>query len=185
MHLNDHLFFFIFTSGKLLTFKFIWFMKKIALFPGSFDPITKGHESIILRALPLFDKIIIAIGVNEQKKSFFPLENRKKWIRLVFEKYDQIDVITYEGLTVDLCKKLNVTYILRGLRTSADFEFERSIGQMNKKMLPELETVFLLTTPEYTALNSNIVREIIRYGGDVSDFIPNGFDINEGLNSKL
>lgn len=160
-------------------------MKRIALFPGSFDPITKGHESIILRALPLFDKIIVAIGVNEQKHSFFSLENRKKWIGQVFEKFDQIEVITYEGLTVDLCKQLDVKYILRGLRTSADFEFERSIGQMNKKMLPDLETVFLLTTPEYTALNSNIVREIIRHGGDVSDFIPKGFNINEGLNPKL
>lgn len=165
-------------------FQILKFMKKIALFPGSFDPITKGHESIILRALPLFDKIIIAIGVNEQKKSFFSIENRKKWIRQVFERYAQIEVITYDGLTVDLCKQLDVKYILRGLRTSADFEFERSIGQMNKKMLPDLETVFLLTTPEYTALNSNIVREIIRYGGDVSDFIPEGFDISEGLSAK-
>ncbi len=156
-------------------------MKRIALFPGSFDPITKGHESIILRALPLFDQIIIAIGVNEQKKSFFSLEKRKAWITQVFKDHDQIEVITYEGLTIDLCKELDVSYILRGLRTSADFEFERSIGQMNKKMLPDLETVFLLTTPEFTALNSNIVREIIRYGGDVSAFIPEGFDINEGL----
>lgn len=154
-------------------------MKRIALFPGSFDPITKGHESIILRALPLFDQIIIAIGVNEQKKSFFSLEKRKAWITQVFKDHDQIEVITYEGLTIDLCKELDVSYILRGLRTSADFEFERSIGQMNKKMLPDLETVFLLTTPEFTALNSNIVREIIRYGGDVSAFIPEGFDIHE------
>ncbi len=156
-------------------------MKRIALFPGSFDPITKGHESIILRALPLFEKIVIAIGVNEQKKSFFSLEKRKKWIAQVFRDCPQIEVITYEGLTVDLCKQLGVNYILRGLRTSADFEFERSIGQMNKKMLPDLETVFLLTTPEYTALNSNIVREIIRYGGDVSAFIPEGLDVSEGL----
>jgi pantetheine-phosphate adenylyltransferase len=152
-------------------------MKRIALFPGSFDPITRGHESIVLRALPLFEKIIIAIGVNDQKKCFFPLKKRCEWIRQVFQDYPRIDVITYEGLTVDLCKKNNIRYIIRGLRTSADFEFERSIGQMNKKMLPDLETVFLLTTPEYTALNSYIVRDIIRNGGDASQFIPEGIDL--------
>ncbi len=147
-------------------------MKKTAIFPGSFDPITKGHESIVLRALDLFDEIVIAIGVNERKTSFFPLEKRKAWIEDVFRSKPNVSVITYEGLTVDLCRKLEVNFILRGLRTSADFEFERSIGQMNKKMLPGIETVFLLTTPEYTALNSYIVRDIIRHGGDASPFIP-------------
>lgn len=151
-------------------------MKKIALFPGSFDPITKGHESIIRRALPLFDKIVVAIGVNTEKTYFFPLDKRIEWIRKVFSTTPEIEVITYQGLTVDLCRRMNVRYILRGLRTSADFEFERSIGQMNKKMLPDLETVFLLTTPEYTALNSSIVRDIIRHGGDASQFVPNGVD---------
>lgn len=152
-------------------------MNKIALFPGSFDPITKGHESIVLRALTLFDEIYIAIGINEQKKSFFPLKTRKKWLENVFSDYPQVKVITYSGLTVDLCKKLDIQFIIRGLRTSADFEFERSIGQMNKKMLPDVETVFLLTTPEYTALNSYIVRDIIRNGGDASAFIPDGVDL--------
>lgn len=152
-------------------------MKRIALFPGSFDPITKGHESIVLRALSIFDELYIAIGINEQKKSFFPLKTRKKWIENVFSDHPQVKVITYSGLTVDLCKKLDIMFIIRGLRTSADFEFERSIGQMNKKMLPDVETVFLLTTPEYTALNSYIVRDIIRNGGDASDFIPDGVDL--------
>ena len=152
-------------------------MEKIALFPGSFDPITKGHESIILRALPLFDKIIIAIGINTEKKSFFSLEKRKEWLEKVFADYSNIEVITYEGLTVDLCRKLNANYILRGLRTSADFEFERSIGQMNKKMLPPIETIFLLTTPEHTALNSSIVRDIIRHGGDATAFVPEQLDL--------
>ncbi|MFO7978061.1 MAG: pantetheine-phosphate adenylyltransferase [Bacteroidales bacterium] len=147
-------------------------MEKIALFPGSFDPITKGHESIILRALPLFDKIIVAIGVNAEKQSLFSLDQRKKWISQVFAQYPAIEVMEYQGLTVDLCRKINAGYILRGLRTSADFEFERSIGQMNKKMLPGIETIFLLTTPEYTALNSSIVRDIIRNGGDASAFVP-------------
>lgn len=151
-------------------------MKRIALFPGSFDPITKGHESIIRRALPLFDKIVVAIGVNTEKTYFFPLDKRIEWIRKVFSATPEIEVITYKGLTVDLCKRMDVKYILRGLRTSADFEFERSIGQMNKKMLPDLETVFLLTTPEYTALNSSIVRDIIRNGGDASQFVPVGVD---------
>lgn len=152
-------------------------MNRIALFPGSFDPITKGHESIVLRALPLFEKIIIAIGVNDQKKGFFSLKHRCEWIKQVFKDYPKVEVITYEGLTVDLCKRLHIRYIIRGLRTSADFEFERSIGQMNKKMLPDLETVFLLTTPEYTALNSYIVRDIIRNGGDADQFIPEGIDL--------
>ncbi len=156
-------------------------MKRIALFPGSFDPITKGHESIVLRALPLFDNIIIAIGINEQKKSFFPLGERKAWIEKVFAPYPAVSVVTYEGLTVDLCEKLGAKYILRGLRTSADFEFERSIGQMNKKMFPDVETVFLLTTPEYTAVNSYIVREIIRHGGDASSFIPEGVNLSSGM----
>jgi pantetheine-phosphate adenylyltransferase len=152
-------------------------MKRIAVFPGSFDPITRGHESIVLRALPLFDKIIIAIGVNAEKKSFFPLEKRLAGVRKVFEDHAGVEVITYGGLTVDLCKKMGIKYILRGLRTSADFEFERSIGQMNKKMLHELETVFLLATPEYTPLNSSIVRDIIRNGGDISAFVPDKYII--------
>ncbi|MFO7998527.1 MAG: pantetheine-phosphate adenylyltransferase [Bacteroidales bacterium] len=147
-------------------------MERMAVFPGSFDPITKGHESIVLRALPLFDKIIIAIGTNVEKASFFPIEKRVQWIRDVFREHSRVEVITYEGLTVDLCRRKGIRYILRGLRTSADFEFERSIGQMNKKMMADLETVFLLTTPEYTALNSSIVRDIIRNGGDVDQFVP-------------
>jgi pantetheine-phosphate adenylyltransferase len=147
-------------------------MQKTALFPGSFDPITKGHESVILRALPLFDKIIIAIGVNVEKKYFFPLETRIQWIREVFKDYPAVEVVSYSGLTVDVCRRTGANYILRGLRTSADFEFERSIGQMNRQMLPEVETVFLLTTPEYTALNSSIVRDIIRNGGDATRFVP-------------
>lgn len=153
--------------------------KKTALFPGSFDPITKGHESIVRRALPLFDEIIMAIGINEQKTGFFTLEKRKAWIANVFREEPKVRVITYEGLTVDLCQKLGVRFILRGLRTSADFEFERSIGQMNKKMLPDLETVFLLTTPEHTALNSYIVRDIIRNGGDASQFIPDAINLDD------
>ncbi len=147
-------------------------MERIAVFPGSFDPITRGHESIIRRAVPLFDKIIIAIGENQEKKSFFTLEKRIGWIKEVFRDAPSVSVFSYHGLTVDFCKKMNAGFLLRGLRTSADFEFERSIGQINKKLNPDIETVFLLTTPEYTALNSSIVRDILRNGGNPSQFVP-------------
>jgi len=152
-------------------------MNKIAVFPGSFDPITKGHESVLKRALPLFDKLYIAIGINADKKEFFPIEKRIEWIQRVFQDFPAVEVIKYQGLTVDLCRKLNANYILRGLRTSADFEFERSIGQINKKLYPEIETVFILTAPEYTSLNSSIVRDILRHGGDANQFVPDGIDL--------
>ena len=147
-------------------------MNKIAVFPGSFDPITKGHESIINRAIPLFDKIIVALGINTEKNHYFPLEKRLEWLEKVFKDEPSITVTRYEGLTVDFCKKNDAKFILRGLRTSADFEFERSIGQINKNIYPDIETIFLLTTPEYTALNSSIVRDILRHGGDASNFVP-------------
>ena len=153
-------------------------MDKIAVFPGSFDPITKGHESVLKRAIHIFDKLYIAIGINADKKDFFPIEKRIKWIQKVFQDYPVVEVIKYEGLTVDLCKKLDANYILRGLRTSADFEFERSIGQINKKLYPDIETVFLLTAPEYASLNSGIVRDILRHGGDANQFVPDGIDLS-------
>jgi len=149
-------------------------MKKIAVCPGSFDPITRGHESIIRRALPLFDEIIIAIGINVEKKGFFPLESRLEWIKYVFKDEPKIKVFSYEGLTVDFCRKVNAAYLLRGLRTSSDFEFERSIAHINKQLFQGIETVFLLTQPEYMSLNSSIVREIVRYNGDASQFVPEG-----------
>ena len=147
-------------------------MKKIAVFPGSFDPFTIGHESIVKRALPLFDKIIIAIGYNTNKSGFFSIEKRVNWIQTVFKNEEKISVLTYQGLTVDFCKKNKVCYILRGLRTAADFEYEKSIGQINKKLYPEIETVFLLAKPENTPISSSIVRDIFRHGGNVSEFIP-------------
>ncbi|MFH1159858.1 MAG: pantetheine-phosphate adenylyltransferase [bacterium] len=143
-----------------------------AVFPGSFDPITRGHVSVIHRALSLFDRIIIAIGENQEKSSYFPLETRLKWLHKVFEKEPRITVEQFSGLTVDYCRRVGAKFILRGLRTSADFEFERGIGQMNKAMVPEVETVFFLCSPEYAALSSSIVRDIHRHGGDIRQFIP-------------
>ncbi|MCF8228460.1 MAG: pantetheine-phosphate adenylyltransferase [Bacteroidales bacterium] len=154
-------------------------MEKIAVFPGSFDPITRGHESIIRRAVPLFDKIVVAIGQNVEKKVLFPLEKRKTWIEQTFKNEDKISVDVYSGLTVDYCRKMNARFLLRGLRTSADFEFERSIGQVNKKLYPDIETVFLLTTPELTAINSSIVRDVFSHGGDISQLVPDGVVLSQ------
>ncbi|MFC2102724.1 pantetheine-phosphate adenylyltransferase [Bacteroidota bacterium] len=147
-------------------------MSKIAVFPGSFDPITRGHESVILRALPLFDTIVVAIGENSEKSGYFPLEKRMDWLRDIFAAEPKIKVERYSGLTIDFCRQLGANYILRGLRTAADFDFERGIGLMNRAMMPDLETVFLMSAPEYSALSSSIVREIHKHGGDISQFIP-------------
>jgi pantetheine-phosphate adenylyltransferase len=147
-------------------------MKKIAVFPGSFDPFTIGHEGIVKRALSLFDEIIIAVGANALKKSYYSLETREKMISKVFQSEPRVKVDHYEGLTVDYCKTNSAKYILRGLRTAADFEFERAIAQVNKAMASDIESVFLLTIPEHTHINSTIVRDIIRSGGDASRFVP-------------
>ena len=154
-------------------------MERVAIFPGSFDPFTIGHESIVKRALPMFDKIVIMIGYNSNKQSFFPLGKRIRWIKQIFSDEPKITVQSFEGLTVDFCKEVNAQYILRGLRTSADFEYERAIAQVNKKMHPEIETVFLLTKPEHTPVNSSIVRDIILHGGDASMFLPPKLNMEE------
>lgn len=154
-------------------------MERIAIFPGSFDPFTIGHESIVKRALPMFDKVVVMIGLNTNKQSFFKLSSKLKWIEQVFENEHKVVVKSYKGLTVDFCKKVNAQYILRGIRTSSDFEYERAIAQVNKQMHPEIETVFLLTMPEHTPVNSSIVRDIIRHGGDASQFLPAGLNMEE------
>ena len=154
-------------------------MDKIAIFPGSFDPFTIGHESIVRRALSMFDKIIIMVGFNANKKSFFSLEKRVKWINQIFQDEKKIEVRVHEGLTVDFCKEVGAGYIVRGLRTSSDFEYERAIAQVNKKMHPEIETIFLLTLPEHTPVNATIIRDIVFHGGDASMFLPKGLDLNE------
>lgn len=145
---------------------------KVAVFPGSFDPLTIGHVDIVKRALPLFDKLIIAIGSNSEKKYLFPEATRKSWLQTLFGSEKKIEVMQYDGLTVDFCKKNSAQYILRGIRTSADFEFERLIAQSNSQLAPEIETIFILSRPEYSHISSTIVRDIIRHKGDVSKFVP-------------
>jgi pantetheine-phosphate adenylyltransferase len=154
-------------------------MKKIAVFPGSFDPFTIGHEAIIRRAISLFDEIIIAVGANATKKNFYSLETRKEMIIKVFKDEPRVKINHYEGLTVDFCKKNGAGYLLRGLRTAADFEFERAIGQVNKSMAPGIESVFLLTVPEHSFINSTIVRDIIKNGGDASKFVPAAINLKD------
>ena len=154
-------------------------MKRIAVFPGSFDPITKGHEDIILRAIPLFDEIIVAIGTNSSKKYYFDLDKRLEMIRFTFRNELKVKVETYKGLTVDYCKTVGSNHLLRGLRTSADFEFERSIAHINQTLNPDLDTVFLLSLQEYSAINSTIVRDILINGGEVSRFVPEGLDLTK------
>ena len=145
---------------------------KTAIFAGSFDPITRGHEDIVLQALPLFDEIIIAIGINIDKKYAFPLDDRIKWIKSTFAEYPKIKVISYQGLTVDFCKKMNAGFIIRGLRNTTDFEYESIIAEANKKLNPEVETVFFLSKPELRCVSSTVVRDVLKNNGDVTAFIP-------------
>jgi pantetheine-phosphate adenylyltransferase len=151
---------------------------KVAVFPGSFDPITLGHYDIIKRGSTLFDKIIIAIGVNAEKKYMFPLEERKRFIEEAFKDSPNIEVITYEGLTIDLCKKVGAKFILRGLRNPADFEFEKAIAHTNR-LLSKIETVFLLTAAQTSYISSSIVRDVLRHGGDYTKLVPDAVRVNK------
>lgn len=146
--------------------------KKIAIFPGSFDPFTVGHEEIVNRGLRVFDKIIIAVGVNALKKEFLDVQNRVRLIRKVFEDTDRVVVEPYSGLTVDFCKQMGAHVIIRGLRTAADFEYERAVGQANRAMNAQIETVFILTSTEHTFISSTIVRNVYANGGNVDRFLP-------------
>ncbi len=143
-----------------------------AVFPGSFDPLTLGHYDIIKRGVTLFDELIIAIGINSDKKYMFSLEERQQFIIDAFKDEPKIKVLTYKGLTVDFCKKINADFILRGLRNPADFEFEKAIAHTNRK-LAEIETVFLLTSSGKSYISSSIVRDVIRNGGDYTILVPN------------
>ncbi len=147
-------------------------MKKVAVFPGSFDPFTKGHECVIEKAVKLFDHVIIAIGQNTTKNYLFDIEKRKAHIESIFADYNNVSVEQFSGLTVEFCKKIGADYIVRGLRDSKDFGYERSIAQMNLEV-SGIESVFFMTVPEYTAINSSIVREIYKSGGKIDLFVTN------------
>ncbi len=147
-------------------------MKRIALFPGTFDPITIGHVNIIERAMPLFDEIVIGIGNNSSKVTLFDIEQRVKWVNEIFAYSDNVRAESYEGLTVNFCDAIHAKYILRGIRTMADFDYEKNIAQMNKIIHPETETIFLMCDPAYTPISSSVVRDLIRNGGNTTKFLP-------------
>jgi pantetheine-phosphate adenylyltransferase len=149
-------------------------MKRIAVYPGTFDPVTRGHEAMVLRSLPLFDHIVVAVGHNSAKPQagYFTLEQRLEMLHRVFDKIPDVSVDAYEGLTTEFCKRKGAHFILRGLRSSTDFEYERNIAQANNALEPSIETVFMISSPGLSAVNSSIVRDIHRHGGDVSQFVP-------------
>ena len=147
-------------------------MKRVALFPGSFDPFTMGHYDIVIRGLKLFDEIIIAIGQNTKKQRYFSLDLMIDNIKVTFEKFENIHVITYNELTAALARKYDARYLLRGLRNTTDFEYENSIAQVNKHLNSDLESVFLITSPKYASINSSVIREVHQYNGDINEFLP-------------
>ncbi|GAA4912886.1 pantetheine-phosphate adenylyltransferase [Mucilaginibacter defluvii] len=144
----------------------------IALFPGSFDPVTKAHVDIVKRSVGLFDKVYIGIGVNSSKQSFLSIEKRQEMLRAVFNTEPKIHIIAYEGLTVDFCRSIDANYMIRGIRTVSDFEYEKGIAQMNHTLAPDIESIFIVSKPGYSAISSTIVRDVLRHGGDISQFIP-------------
>ncbi len=145
---------------------------KIAVFPGSFDPITIGHVDLVRRALPLFDKVIVAVGVNSQKKTLYSLEQRLEWLEEVFADDDKVSVGSFEGLTAHFCRQVAARYLLRGLRNASDFDYEKTISQLNTIIGHGIETIFLISQPQYSHISSTIVREIIKGRGDASPFLP-------------
>jgi len=152
--------------------------QKIAVFPGSFDPITLGHLDIVKRALPLFDKIIMAVGVNSVKKTLFDLETRMNWLNDVFANEPKVEVDTFEGLTVHYCKKVHANFLIRGLRNGSDFDYEKTISQLNNIIGEELDTVFFISQPKYSHISSTIVREIIKGKGATEAFLPKEVKMN-------
>ncbi|MBA3828283.1 MAG: pantetheine-phosphate adenylyltransferase [Taibaiella sp.] len=147
-------------------------MQRICLFPGTFDPITKGHVDIIERAVPLFDKLIIGVGINASKQPMFTVDQRTDWMKQIFKKEPRVEIAGYEGLTVDYCKQVGANYILRGIRYISDFEYEKAIADMNRMLAPGIETIFLTCSPLYSTISSTLVRDVIRNGGNVRMFVP-------------
>jgi pantetheine-phosphate adenylyltransferase len=152
---------------------------RIAVFPGSFDPVTVGHEHIARRAASMYDKLIVAIGRNSEKNSMFSLEQRQKWIEHCLSDLTNVEVQSYDGLTVDFCEQVGAKYMVRGLRNGVDFEYEQTIAQMSHELKPGIETVVLFTHPRFSAINARVVRDIIKNNGDVSAFIPSSVDVYE------
>ena len=151
---------------------------RIAVFAGTFDPVTMGHVDVIRRAAPLFDELIIAIGVNTAKKTLFPLELRSEWLRETFKDLANVRIAHYEGLTVSFCKSVSAAYLLRGLRNGTDFDYEAHIAQLNKSLDGEIETVFMLTSPEYSFISSTLVRDLILHRGDFQKYVPAAVEVN-------
>src|ERR1700712_3467864 len=145
---------------------------KVALFPGSFDPVTKAHVDILKRSVALFDKVYVGIGVNSTKQGFLSVEKREQMLRAVFEMEPKVHIVAYEGLTTNFCKQIGASYMIRGIRTVSDFEYEKAIAQMNHALEPDIESIFIVSKPGYSSISSTIVREIMRHGGDVAQFIP-------------
>ncbi len=154
-------------------------MQKTAIFPGTFDPFTNGHLDIVNKGLRMFDNIIIAIGVNTSKRQLFPIEKRKEWIENVFIDNDRVEVMTYSGLTTTFCTEVGAAFILRGLRTTTDYEYEKQIAFVNEQQSPELQSVFIMSQQENSIISSTIVRELIIYGGDYKDYLPEGIKVHE------
>lgn len=153
---------------------------KRAIFPGSFDPMTRGHLNILERSLPLFDEIVIGVGINSAKSSMFSLEQRMEWLEQVCAPYDNVRVAAYKGLTSEFCKEMDAHWLIRGVRNGGDFEYERTIAQMTKELNPAIETVILFTDPEFAHIHSNVVREILKNGGDARAFVPAELQIESG-----
>lgn len=145
---------------------------RVAIFPGSFDPVTKGHEDVVRRAIPLFDKIVVAVGQHSSKKGMFSVAERLKMLSATFEDCPTVEVAAFEGLTADFAKSQGANFLLRGVRNGVDLSYEQTIAQMTRAMHPSLDTVILLTDPQHAAIHSTVVRDVLHHGGDVSSFVP-------------
>ena len=151
--------------------------KRIAVFAGTFDPVTMGHVDVVRRAAPLFDEIIIAIGVNTAKKTLFSLEKRTEWLDRTFSDLSNIRIEHYEGLTVNFCESMGAKYLLRGLRNGTDFDYEAHIAQLNKSLDSKIETVFMMTSPEFSFISSTLVRDLVIHQGDYQPYVPNSVEL--------
>ena len=154
---------------------------KTAIFPGSFDPFTVGHQALVSEGLRFFDKVVVAVGENPEKRGLLTTENRKRLIEDLYRDEPRVEVVSYSGLTGNYCREHELKFILRGMRNTVDFDFERNMMQINQRLYPEITTVLLFTPPEYVAVSSSVIREILSFGGDVAQFMPEGVDIKDYL----